>query len=257
MAITAADIENISFTISKKGYDVDEVDDFLEKVASEIDDLNKTIADLQSKNAEATKAVEDAKASAQPANEEIPEEHEFDSLTDDPELVIREKEKIITELRSKLDAKQADDSAISQALIVAQKSADEIIANAKTKADITVQDAHDEADRIVKRAEEQKESILQQITKLEEDRESSRNGYADILRNFINDANTKLSNLGFDEDISAIPYDNSSAAPAALESDIFAGVDLGNTTAMEPATSVVDKDMSGFGDVADDALDID
>ena len=41
MAITSADIQNQSFKIERRGYDVDEVDVFLERVASEIDDLNK------------------------------------------------------------------------------------------------------------------------------------------------------------------------------------------------------------------------
>ena len=36
MAITAADIQNVSFSIDRKGYDVDEVDVFLEHVAAEI-----------------------------------------------------------------------------------------------------------------------------------------------------------------------------------------------------------------------------
>lgn len=47
MAITAADIHNQSFSIDRKGYDVDEVDVFLEHVADEIDILNDTIAQLQ------------------------------------------------------------------------------------------------------------------------------------------------------------------------------------------------------------------
>ena len=47
MAITASDIHNQSFSIDRKGYDVDEVDEFLEHVANEIDILNSTIAELE------------------------------------------------------------------------------------------------------------------------------------------------------------------------------------------------------------------
>ena len=47
MAITAEDIHNQSFSIDRKGYDVDEVDVFLERVADEVDAMNKQIADLQ------------------------------------------------------------------------------------------------------------------------------------------------------------------------------------------------------------------
>ena len=41
MALTAADIQNVSFSIDRKGYDVDEVDVFLERVADEVDAMNK------------------------------------------------------------------------------------------------------------------------------------------------------------------------------------------------------------------------
>lgn len=47
MAITSSDIQNQSFKIERRGYDVDEVDVFLERVASEIDDLNDEIARLR------------------------------------------------------------------------------------------------------------------------------------------------------------------------------------------------------------------
>ena len=39
MAITSAEIHNQSFSIDRKGYDVDEVDVFLEHVADEIDGM--------------------------------------------------------------------------------------------------------------------------------------------------------------------------------------------------------------------------
>ena len=47
MAITSAEIHNQSFSIDRKGYDVDEVDVFLEHVADEIDGLNDQIAQLE------------------------------------------------------------------------------------------------------------------------------------------------------------------------------------------------------------------
>ena len=47
MAITSAEIHNQSCSIDRKGYDVGEVDVFLEHVADEIDNRNNQIADLQ------------------------------------------------------------------------------------------------------------------------------------------------------------------------------------------------------------------
>ena len=46
MAITSEEIHNQSFTVDRKGYDVDEVDVFLEHVAAEIDGLNAEIEEL-------------------------------------------------------------------------------------------------------------------------------------------------------------------------------------------------------------------
>ena len=46
MAITSEEIHNQSFTVDRKGYDVDEVDVFLEHVAAEIDGLNAEIDSL-------------------------------------------------------------------------------------------------------------------------------------------------------------------------------------------------------------------
>jgi DivIVA domain-containing protein len=56
MAITAEDIHNQSFAIDRKGYDVDEVDVFLEHVADEIDYLNDRIAQLEEELEEARNA---------------------------------------------------------------------------------------------------------------------------------------------------------------------------------------------------------
>ena len=255
MALTQADVENVSFAIAKKGYDVDEVDVFLERVAEEIGEMTSTIADLR----EQLNAAPEEKKQA-PSHGIEPEVVDFDDeiSEEDAKAIIAEKDALIEQLRADLNSKNADDSAISQALIVAQRSADEIIAKANTQADNAIADAKDEADRIVNRAEAEKENIMAAIAKLEEERETCRNGYADVLRDFIEDANTKLNNLGFDDDVSAIPYDNisASASHSASSQPSFDHVDMEKTTVAEPI-GIVEKDMSGFGDLAadDDELD--
>ena len=150
MPISVSDIENVSFAITKKGYDVDEVDVFLEKVADGIEELHSTIANLRAQLASnAQQELDDQTEQI----DDIDKSEDFDDLVEDAKQIIAEKERLINQLQEQLAAKQADGAAISQALIVAQRSADEIVAKANTKADITIQDAHDEADRIVNRAE--------------------------------------------------------------------------------------------------------
>ena len=145
MAITSAEIHNQSFSIDRKGYDVDEVDVFLEHVADEIDGMNAQIAQLENQ-------LDDRKFEGfdTPARVEAPV-----VVTDDAALA--EKDARIADLERQLEAKKADDNAIAQALIIAQRSADEIIANANAQAAATIKDAEDEGTRIVDKAEAERQ----------------------------------------------------------------------------------------------------
>ncbi len=256
MSITAQDIENQSFSISKRGYDVDEVDVFLERVAEEIDSMNKLIESLRSggsvEAAPAEKKDDDDALDSEAAGEVSGEKDNAD--------IIAEKDRIIEDLREKLADKNENDNAISQALIVAQRSADEIIANANSKADITIADAHDEADRIVSRAEAEKQNIMDAISKLEEDKEGTRSGYAELLLDFIEDANAKLGTLGIEDDSKksyASTSGGSYGSNEAFDIDSLVASSSKPSVKQTVNSSVVDKDLSGFGEVADDTDDID
>ena len=102
----------------------------------------------------------------------------------------------IADLERQLEAKKADDNAIAQALIIAQRSADEIISNANATAAGTINDAEDEAKRIVDKAEAEKQKVLDAIKKLEDDREDAREDYQELLTDFIADATRKLAEIG-------------------------------------------------------------
>ena len=201
MAITSQDIHNQSFAIDRKGYDVDEVDVFLEHVADEIDFLNDQIAQLQNELMQAREAAEDTTSaeettviSADTTGIDVTEIADGDMAA-----LIAEKDAIIKDLEEQLSDKKANDNAISQALIIAQRSADEIIVKANAQASETMQDAREEADRIINRANADKQGVVDDIHKLEDDREETREGYADLLRDFIEDASRKLNELGFRE----------------------------------------------------------
>lgn len=253
MAITAQDIHNQSFAIDRKGYDVDEVDVFLEHVADEIDLLNAQIAELEAE-LEAAQANE-AASPATTTDVEVSEisNGEFANL-------IAEKDAIIQDLEDQLADKRANDSAISQALIIAQRSADEIIVKANAQASETMQDAREEADRIINRANADKQGVLDAIRKLEDEREETRDGYADLLRDLIEDASNKLNSLGFDDDIDNIPGIGRDAAQLDVvyedtDVDYIPPTPEGFTPA--PTGSVFEKDLSGYGDVEDDFEDVD
>lgn len=261
MAITAEDIHNQSFSIDRKGYDVDEVDVFLEHVADEIDYLNERIAELEEE-------LEEAR-NAEPETIVVHETVEDDQVTGEiatgPSTeILAAKDDRIAELEAQLAEKNANDSAISQALIIAQRSADEIIVKANAQASETMQDAREEADRIINRANADRQDVLDAIRKLEDDREDTREEYADILRDFIDDATRKLNDLGYDDDIDSIPgigrdageieviYEEDVAADYTTPAPAAAVVETAT-----PVASVYEKDLSGFGDVEDDFEDVD
>ena len=264
MAITAEDIHNQSFAIDRKGYDVDEVDVFLEHVADEIDYLNDRIAELEEE-------LEEAR-NVEPETIVVHETVESDAgitgeIAQGPDAeLLAQKDARIAELESQLAEKSANDSAISQALIIAQRSADEIIVKANAQASETMQDAREEADRIINRANADRQDVLDAIRKLEDDREDTREEYADILRDFIDDATRKLNDLGYDDDIDAIPGIGRDAADidVVYEEDVAAEYTTPAPAAaaavvetVTPVASVYEKDLSGFGDVEDDFDDVD
>lgn len=255
MAITAQDIHNQSFAIDRKGYDVDEVDVFLEHVADEIDLLNNQIADLE---AELDAARAEAKAAPAKLNTS---EIEIDAISNDEfATILAEKDAAIRDLEDQLADKKANDSAISQALIIAQRSADEIIVKANAQASETMQDAREEADRIINRANADKQGVLDAIRKLEDDREETREGYADLLRDLIEDASNKLNSLGYDDDIDAIPGvgRDGGQLDVVYETDVDYIPAEAEIVPPAPAMSgMFEKDLSGYGDVEDDFEDVD
>ena len=131
MAITSSDIQNQSFKIERRGYDVDEVDVFLERVASEIDELNDEISRLRMQAAEAASASRTEVISERPVVAPAPAEEPKPAGIDP--AIVAEKDAKIAELEAKLRDRTSDDTAIAQALIVAQRTADEIVTKAKAK----------------------------------------------------------------------------------------------------------------------------
>ena len=302
MAITSAEIHNQSFSIDRKGYDVDEVDVFLEHVADEIDGLNQQIASLQSQIGEDTFAAFDRPATFddeafdEPEPEHVAEQDGQPADSIDPTILaekdaaIAERDARIAELEKQLESKKADGNAIAQALIIAQRSADEILANAKADAAATIKDAEDEADRILDKAENDRQKVIDAIHKLEDDREEAREDYRDLLNDFITDATRKLAEIGekapkaagalasgqhgryathvesepvVKEAAATAPqtpltvdgsdaYDDAPAIPAAVPAAAVTAASPAVTGSVAPVASSVEKDFSGFGDAADD-----
>ncbi len=279
MAITSSDIQNQSFKIERRGYDVDEVDVFLERVASEIDDLNDEIARLRVQVKEAASASRTEVISERPA---AASDEEAKPAGIDPALVA-EKDAMIAELEAKLRDRKSDDTAIAQALIVAQRTADEIVSKAKADAGQTRQNAEDEGRRILEKANAEKQKVIDHINELSSSREKVREQYQDMLKEFIGSATQRLAEIGGEvtagidipaELLEMTTFDATSSAdtqqkaeaekPAAATWEPSPAVATYTTPTATPGVSApatpkpstASKDFSGYGD-ADDTFSFD
>ena len=246
MALTAADIQNVSFSIDRKGYDVDEVDVFLEHVADEIGAMAAQIQELEAQLAEAKES-----APAAPAAEAAPS---APAAAETPSGDTAELQARIADLEAQLAEKSANDSAISQALIVAQRSADDILSNARAEASGIIKGADEEADRIIGKAETDRMKIAEAIRTLEADRDEVRAGYREMLSNFMGDAQRKLAEIDGDTRRANVASQSRVDANAAAYAPM-GGVPAEPAAASAPAAQVVvpaasgfiDKDFSGYG----------
>ena len=136
MAITSEDIHNQSFTVDRKGYDVDEVDVFLEHVAAEIDGLNAQIEELLARIDELNnnqmgfdddEPMDMDAAFAEPAMPEPEPEAVKEEAADTTSVLSADEDARIAELEKQLSEKETDASAIANALVTAQRSAQEVL----------------------------------------------------------------------------------------------------------------------------------
>lgn len=111
--LTAADVEQKTFSTALRGYDLDEVDDFLDEVVASLRDLQEELDEAKSARATAVPTTPEPKPS--PPVEEPPRP-------------------------------MADESAVGRALIAAQTAADNLLAEAETEASRILEGAKEQAE---------------------------------------------------------------------------------------------------------------
>lgn len=168
MAITPADIEKQSFSPSELGYNPEEVDSFLEQVSSEIDAMLQKIADLKGRltNTEQQLAV---------AQDQIAhfEENSEKTAADKTNAAVA-----------------ASEHQISQVLLVAQASADKLVADAKDNAERIRNEADQKAREVIRQALAEKQNELDEIDRLKQSREDFRAEYRKLLQHFMDDVDS-------------------------------------------------------------------
>ena len=187
MPITPAEIQQKTFSEAKRrGYEPSEVDEFLEQISRDIDAMLRKIADLKNRltaaeakngelqgeiekvRAEADKAVADARAAAPAAAPAAPANN------------------------GKPNIYSATEEQLSAALIVAQQTADRIVAEAKSNAERIRLDADNQARKVSRQALDEKQTELDEIERLKVSRENFRTEYLALIQKFSDAASANF-----------------------------------------------------------------
>ncbi|MDF2729879.1 MAG: cell division protein DivIVA [Acidimicrobiia bacterium] len=127
MAITPADIEKKTFSTALRGYDLDEVDDFLDEMVVAVRELEEELAQAKERVAQ---------------------------LEQDPDAVAA-----LAAVSAAPTTPAVDESAVGRALIAAQAAADRILDDARGEADRIVGDARSEADTFARERDLKKAEV--------------------------------------------------------------------------------------------------
>ena len=232
MAITPADIEQQTFSPSKHGYDTEEVDAFLEQISSEVDAMLQKIADLKGRLNNTEQQL--AAANAQIASLE---ENAGATQLAAPAPVVAPTPAPAPAVDLSVSERQ-----ISQVLIVAQQSADKLVAAARDNAERIRNEADQKAREVIRQALAEKQNELDEIDRLKQSREDFRGEYKKLLQHFMDDAEAVMPAAGFvalsapngsagttHNDAVAVPAPVAPAAPvAAPASDVSPLGDFGD-----------------------------
>ncbi|MGA7269882.1 MAG: DivIVA domain-containing protein [Acidimicrobiia bacterium] len=162
MPLTPIDIQQKTFGPELRGYNMDEVDDFLDEVVVALKDYDQRLRDAEDR---------------------------------------------IRALETELSTRGEDESAISRALVAAQKQADNLLADAKADAEKIRGDAQGEADQLRADRDAERMSLTQDIARM-------RATVADLKRRVVELARSAEADLdAMDE--------SASAASSALGSGIL------------------------------------
>lgn len=170
MAITPAEIDQLTFSPSKHGYDTDEVDNFLERLSGEVDAMLQKIADLKGR-------LTAAEAQLAASQEQVAQLSSNQPVAAAPVAA----------------STGASEAQISQVLIVAQQSADKMVADAKENAEKIRTEADQKAREVIRQALAEKQSELDEMDRLKASRESFRDEYKALLQKFMDDADNAFS----------------------------------------------------------------
>ncbi len=232
MSITAQDIQQQGFDHAMRGYNIDQVDEFLELVAREVDLLNQENDSLRAQaqeasseepaedtapqapvatevNEEAQRRVKQAEANAAAATEQTRIVAAQLKAAQDELAAANEK---IAQLKGQIAEKGNEEATISNAFISAQRAADAMMQEAKSSADALKEEARAEGERIYRESEAKardfirealakKQQIVDETEALSESCSKFRSQYRALVEHFTGEAERKFTEL----DLNSVP----------------------------------------------------
>lgn len=141
--LSPADVEQKTFSTALRGYDLDEVDDFLDEIVATFKELNQQL--------EAARAARDEEAIAPAAPASVAEPEPEPDQEPEPPAAPRE---------------ELDESAIGRALVAAQNAADQLLEEAQSQADQILEEAKDQADSFAAERDAKKREVEAEIAAL-------------------------------------------------------------------------------------------
>ncbi|KFD43691.1 DivIVA domain-containing protein [Cellulosimicrobium composti] len=219
--LTAEDILNKKFSATKfrEGYDVEEVDDFLDEVVRTLNSVQEENEDLKSKLAAAERRIAElSRADASSAAVQAP-------VVDAPQAPEPEPAPAAPISQAVVSKNAAEPESATGMLQLAQKLHDDYVRSGQEEGDRLIAEAKEEGSRIVREAEETSHRTLSQL----EQERSLLERKIDELRIFERDYRTRLKSylqnlLGdLDNRGSALPP-RSNVGGAARTSDLAPGL---------------------------------
>ena len=206
MSITAKEIQEEGFEHQIRGYDVEQVDVFIDRVAAEVDAMNRQIAELQQQLAIKDNELAALQEAPVPAPEELEKANskmadalvkaeEAEGRVREAEARAKAAEEKIKPLQEQLAEKNKLDNAISQAFISAQRSADQLKEEARLEGERIYRESEAKAREFIREALSKKAAIYNEIDALQKSSEDFRDQYIKMVEEFAKDARERFANM--------------------------------------------------------------
>lgn len=194
LMLSPIDIHNKEFKRSLRGYDVDEVNEFLDLIVRDMEVLIREKNELEQQVEELTQQLEQMEqmereylAEQQMGNQPAP--YQPDPYQDPYQDMTQTGRMNRSQLPSPMDQSAATlasmEQSIHKSIRVAQEVAEEVRLNAKKEAELIVQEAEKNADRIINEALQKARAIHGELTELKQKAAVYRARFRNLVRSHL------------------------------------------------------------------------